>query len=985
MQFRPTALALAVVGLVSQAQAQQAAPAAEPQKIERVEVTGSMIKRTDKETPSVVQVITADDIKNSGYASVEDLLRGNSAVDLGSISDGAGSGFVSGVATISMRGFGSQGTLILINGRRIAPAGVVDFNFGRANMVNVNTIPKSAIERIEILKDGASAIYGSDAMAGVVNYVLKKEYQGADIGVTTGANSHGAGRYKSGNATFGFGNLDTQKFNVFGGIDLHSRDPVYMSQLKNVGDLAGYDAWNAGQSILPYFFPASRNTFAANYYKVPPLSTSSTTNSANTNVDGASYLGTLPGCPDELTVGKGVPTKSPVSTATYPVGQCRFNVNEADQIMSKQDRVSAAARANFLVNNDTTAFIDVMASQTKTKEDLGPRALTTSLRTANDLRATSWPTPTGQIMSQNSIILPIGHPDNPTNGTANSQAVQLLYRFSDIARYDISTQRSLRVSTGVNGFLAGWDYDAALMYSRAESESVSTGSLLKAGVDAAISATGSAYRFGKVNTPAAIASIAADATNNGKAEVTSIDARASRELFDMAGGKAAIALGVEGRRETFEAVPDANFKAGNFVSLLANEARGNRTSFSAFSELRLPVTKSLEAQAALRGEHYSDFGNATTGKLGFKWNALPSMLAIRGTAATGFRAPAISQTGNGFSLSFNSGTNAERVFDPVRCDRTDPLNPVSRSVQPNQWRDCNVLNFTTSIPAAQQSGSIATLVTPNPDLKPETSRSFTAGFILSPTNNVDLSIDAWYFKRNDEIRVYSPLQVMQGYLNDLGNPDKYIIRDPNQGTWLPGVTNSGPILAVKRRYDNFQYTVTSGIDYELNIRLPANEFGKFKVKLEGTYTNRYDRKVDAKAAVERLVGTTTTDIPKTKASIRLDWSKADWNAWGRVNHSDALYSLSTSPVCDAAPSSNTQYTIPRENGWCRAGLENTLDLGVGYKGFKNLRLSFFVLNATNAYDFANTASVPAAPTYYYQGTQGQLGRRWSISANYSFN
>ena len=169
------AAAAAALALASPSQAQSPAPQAttptpsspsdDAKKLERVEITGTLIKRTDKETPSVVQSITREQIRNSGYANVEELLRANSAVDIGSIGDGAASGFVGGVSTISLRGFGSQGTLILINGRRTAPVAAVDVNFGRGSMINVNTIPKEAIERIDILKDGASAMSSTTSCA----------------------------------------------------------------------------------------------------------------------------------------------------------------------------------------------------------------------------------------------------------------------------------------------------------------------------------------------------------------------------------------------------------------------------------------------------------------------------------------------------------------------------------------------------------------------------------------------------------------------------------------------------------------------------------------------------------------------------------------------------------------------------------------------------------------------------------------------------
>jgi iron complex outermembrane recepter protein len=217
MQPRHPLIALAVLSLTAPAFGQSTTD----NKTQRVEVTGTLIKRTDRETPSVVQTITREQIERSGYATLEELVRTLGVSDAGSLDDAKASGFVSGLSTNSLRGFGSQSTLTLINGRRVAPVASVDINFGRGTLVSVNTIPKGAIERIDIVKDGASALYGSDAMVGVINYILRKEYEGAEGSVTTGANDRGAGATRQANLTFGFGNLSTQRFNVYGGIDFY--------------------------------------------------------------------------------------------------------------------------------------------------------------------------------------------------------------------------------------------------------------------------------------------------------------------------------------------------------------------------------------------------------------------------------------------------------------------------------------------------------------------------------------------------------------------------------------------------------------------------------------------------------------------------------------------------------------------------------------------------------------------------------------------
>ncbi|PTT77025.1 hypothetical protein DBR42_25965, partial [Pelomonas sp. HMWF004] len=477
-------IATAIVALSSQAQAQTETPVEAPiNKIERIEVTGSLIKRIDRATPSVVQSITREDIRRSGYGTIEDLLRANSAVDSGSVQDGAASGFVGGLSTISLRGFGSQGTLILVNGRRIAPVGAVDINFGRGTLINVNTIPKGAIDRIDILKDGASALYGSDAMAGVINYVLRKDFEGVEGTASYSANDKGVGGQRSGGVTFGFGNLSTQRFNVFGGIDVSKRDSVMHSELKDRGDQAAYDRYLNATAVgttngLSRFTPDSVASMYGSYYKVP-ASVAGTTpidgrNVANNSPFGTNYLGTLPGCADENTVGKGVALRPDGLAPNNPsllAGQCRFNLDNADEAIAAQDRVSGMVRGTFALTNDLNVYADVMVSKTKTTERGVPRTLTTGIfSSATAASAVTWPKLDGTFLRQSAIILPITHPDNPTRGTANAQEVQLIYRFEDVPANDISTLQSGRFVLGVEGILAGWDIDAAVMHNKQDNE-----------------------------------------------------------------------------------------------------------------------------------------------------------------------------------------------------------------------------------------------------------------------------------------------------------------------------------------------------------------------------------------------------------------------------------------------------------------------------------------------------------------------------------
>lgn len=978
---RPSWAALAAMVLVSQAQAQTT----EPQKLEKIEVTGSLIKRTDKETPSVVQSISRQDIRNSGYASVEELLRSSSAVDAGgSIQDGASSGFVGGLATISLRGFGSQGTLVLINGRRVAPVAAVDINFGRGSLISVNNIPKGAIERIDILKDGASALYGSDAMAGVVNYILRKDFEGMEANAGYSASDTGVGQNVNGGFSFGFGNLNSKGFNVFGGLEVTKRDPVWQRDLKDRGDLGRHNASQALNAVgttngFERFTPDSVASPIASYYRVPTSTSGSTTidgrSVANNSAFGQHYLGTFSGCPDELTVGKGVstrPTGIGPTSPSFRAGQCRFSLDDADQAIAEQKRVSGMIGTAFALGRDFTLTADAMFSKTETDEALVPTALTTTVVSSANPTAVTWSTLQGTLLRQNALILGVNHPDNPTRGTASPIPVQLIYRFADLNPHDLSTLKSSRFTLGLQGVVGDWDIDSALMHSRQQNTRVLTNRLRKSLLDNAL-VTGS-YRFNGTNDAAAIASVASNAVVEGDSKITSLDLRASRDLFAMGGGKAAVALGLEYRKESLDSVPDETYKSGDYVGLVGNGASGSRNLSAGFAEFRLPFSKVVEVQAALRHEKYSDFGNATTGKLGAKWQVLPSTLAMRGTVATGFRAPSIAQISKAFLLSFHN-YQLEAVQDPIRCKNNASL------ADPPVLRDCNVLGRN----ATNAAGSIPSIVSANPNLKPEKSKSATLGFIFSPTKHVDVAVDGWYFERNDEIRVQRGIDVMTNYLRDQTAFGSTVLRDPNPATWLPGVANSGPIVGILRAYGNYKWTKVSGFDYDLNVRLPATELGKLSFKLNGTYAGRFEQLVIDGQPVDRWTGSSSADVPRTKASAQIKLDRDSWSLWTRWNHQDKMNRIGiTEPCLEGVASGSTsaasnQY-LRGENG-CFVGVERTHDLGFSWKPIKNVVVAGAVLNFTN--DYRRAINVPYTLNYWDPGTAGQLGRRFSLSVSYS--
>jgi iron complex outermembrane receptor protein len=235
-----------------------------PPKAEKIEVTGSNIKRADAESPSIVQVLTKEDIQRSGASSVAELLKSVPAIAGGNLDDyNAGNGFARGTTSASLRGLGSVGTLVLINGRRVAPSATADPNTGQGSAYNLNSIPLAAVERVEILKDGASAIYGSDAIAGVINFILRKDYTGAQITVTAGSSFQNTFRNGTISAAAGIGDLAKDRYNVLLAGEYYTREPEDFNAPNGVQNdayrrLASRNLVNSSTlSVIPNFFRES--------------------------------------------------------------------------------------------------------------------------------------------------------------------------------------------------------------------------------------------------------------------------------------------------------------------------------------------------------------------------------------------------------------------------------------------------------------------------------------------------------------------------------------------------------------------------------------------------------------------------------------------------------------------------------------------------------------------------------------------------------
>ncbi|MGL4230644.1 MAG: TonB-dependent receptor [Casimicrobium sp.] len=694
IQKKQLAVAIAATFVVSGfAVAQQAQ---QPQKVEKVEVTGSNIKRVDSETVSPVDVITREEIQRSGKQTVAEVIRAIPQ-NTGSLDEKNTNSFAPGSAGISLRGLGQKATLVLMNGRRIAGYGLAQ-NI-QESFVDLNSIPASAIERIEVLRDGASAIYGSDAIAGVVNFILRKDYRGAEVSAAgTILEQTSSGKEFRVSGTFGFGDIAADRYNVMATADYYKRGELVFS---DVDFLKSYDRRR---------FPGGANntSIVAGQFQ------------SRTAVGGLLPTRAISECPGKVVNGvaglDAIGITGLGSTFTADSTWCNYDLANDTTLSPKTERIGALLRGSFSLSGNVSGFAEAGYSKTIT-EQVFQRAF---------VRTTGFAT-SGQsiIPFTYRVILAPGQGGNPTNGN-----VEYRGNFWDLgprlAKIDSEASRML---VGLEGYNFGWDWKTGLGYSQTETINGFKNLISQSGLNAAVASN--SYNFDKpsTNSQQVRDSIKVDGANVGKSTMTAFDFKASRELFSLPGGPAGLALGLDYRREAMNIRPDARIVANDVLGRGQTSVDGSRTVWAGYGELGLPVTKAIEASLALRTEQYSDYGNSTVPKVGAKWKATDSML-VRASWGKGFRAPSLPEISKSAATFFSS------VRDTPTCRA----------------------NNTPTCPSTQISGVFSA----NPNLKPEKSDSLNVGFVLDVSKELSVGVDYFDIKHKDLISSQDFQSVVDG-------------------------------------------------------------------------------------------------------------------------------------------------------------------------------------------------------------------------------
>lgn len=775
------------------------AAAQEAQPMQRVEITGSSIKRLNAETALPVQLITRADIEKSGTTTAAELLSKVSA-NTAALTDGASFSDIAGQRGFNganLRGIGVSSTLVLLNGRRLANFASPGGNAG----VDLNAIPSAAIDRVEVLKDGASAIYGTDAIGGVINFITRRNYEGLDASAYYGDTQHGGARKAMATVSGGIGNLATDRYNVLAVLDYQDTGSLRSSQRSWIGSAYQPDInLDSGSS----------NTFPANVRR---------TRANGTTATGPRLNPSAPACNPPATV---YAPDSFVGPAA-----CMYDYMQDTELFPDSKRMSLLTRGQFALDKDTTLYGEVLVNKTKTTYRIS--ALTIS--------GAIYPL-AGQYYPHALIT------SDKTPLVVNMRLTEGGPRTNDI---DATATRLL---VGVKGEARGWDYDMALNHSVNKVDDQYVDGYVKTTLFDDAFASGQINPFGP-SGPAGQALLAAakvnDLARHSRGTTDSFDIKATHDLFAMAGGNAAVALGAEYRREKMSFTPSALLATGEIRGEgTATPFSGGRNVKAVYAEFNLPLLASLEAQLALRHDRYDDVGSTTNPKVGVRWNPMKEVV-VRGSYGTGFRAPSLADLYSPVRLGQANGI----YNDPLGCIKVGAIdnteNPDYCGLQPDKLR----------------GGSAS--------LRPEESKQFSLGLVVEPIRAVTTTLDYWRIKKTDVI--VSP---EGSYFTDPVRNAAYIVRGDADPA-LPGIP--GPILSIDSRLRNIGLLKTSGADLGVEWRLPANALGKFAVALNGTYVFDYKTRETVEGPDISALGVYTNDqiIQRWRHTVSLDYERGPLN------------------------------------------------------------------------------------------------------------
>ncbi|MDF2818364.1 MAG: TonB-dependent receptor [Stenotrophomonas rhizophila] len=925
----PAGIALALVP--SFASAQEAASGTTD--LDRISVTGSRIRGANMETQQPILTMTRESLEKQGFSSVADVLNNLTSAGSPAISrsDSLSSGEDVGGAYVDIRNLGAQRTLVLMNGKRLGAT--------TSGLQDLSQIPMSAVERIEVLKDGASSIYGSDAIAGVVNVITRKNVDGGEVNVYFGQYDKGDGDNQQYSMTLG---ATGERGSLTLSAEYAKQDPVWAKDR-----WYSRDGGKGPNSTTADWSAVSQNGSWCNPTQVDCTDT-------DTAVWKTLNPGGNPNNPNDY---------HQITGAEYA------NSNEQMSLLTGVERKSLYINGTYDFTDTISLNTDVLYNERNTFQQIA----------GYPYQSTSFETP----LSADSAF-------NPTavNGVGG-QDVDFRRRLWEVPRTTDSQLKTLRFAPTISGYfeLAGksFDWDVGALWNRNESIKTQRGDMSLIGSQQALGASfinaQGVAQCGTAANPIALGDCRpwnpllpygvagqgslADQdlqdflfptyTTRGVTKTTSFTANLSGSIVALPAGDLGFAVGVEHRKEEGSYVPDAFAQSGMSTGLGQKPTQGEYDLNEVYLELNVPIladmafAKELTLNVASRYSDYSNFGGTTNSKFGLTWRPMDELL-VRGTYAEGFRAPTIADLYGGLSSSF------ERYIDP--CGTTAPGSVAGNG-------PCSAAGVPANYVQLGQAGEVCGTLPcqsgdqfisgANPNLSPETSKSKTVGLVWSPrwVQGLDVSLDWYRYEIKDMIIADSVDRILR---------DCYVLGDSSRCDGIVRAAD-GHISALTYGTANLGSMETEGYDLGVKYRLPELGIGQFNIDWQTSYLAKYDESAQNAAGDNIKIGRVAQDaLFRVRSNLAVNWALGDFG----VNYTARYYS-GMNEDCIAIGCTDPDRIANGEAAPLRKTGSNTFhDLQVSWKAPWDATIA---LGANNVFDHKGPLmySAPNSSFAYYGG------------------
>ncbi|MEO8748707.1 MAG: TonB-dependent receptor [Rhodanobacter sp.] len=847
-----------------QTSSDQAATGANPAKVQTLKtvmVTGSRIRRVDIETANPIVTLSPELIKQTGAVTLGDVVQSLPAITGRNSSPNINNAAGDGAVRVGLRGLGPNRTLVLIDGQRVISN-------------DLNAIPASAVDRIEMLTNGASSVYGSDAIGGVINVILKSNYQGAQVQLNDGISSRGDSKTRGGNFVFGQSN---DSGSVMAGVDYNKIDAIP----ETARDVSKHTVSISGNTSTPPHTFFGGSSFTPRGSIVLPKSLQAQFGCKTVSLNPAA-------------VGGSAPTTLADYHCFNPQAD-RFSFSPYRPLTTPQERTSAFFKGLYHVTSNIDATLTYINNKTSSGFQLGPPV---------------WGDNVGAVLSKDSIYNPFGIDYTPTNGNIfRSRLVPMGNRFTAITTTTSQAMFALRGNLTIMD--QDWTWDAGYNFGHISINTSVRGlanldvlnpglgpSMVINGVPTCVGTAGdpstaiascTPWDTFNLNNPASekVQSSATSPASNHSIDIERIKhVDVSGGLFNLPAGTAQLALGASWRSEYTTSQVDPVLLINDegtctFSSQCSSPLHGGFNVKEAYGELFVPVLKDLPFVQSLNvdlGDRYSkfsDFGSTSNWKLGVEYRPVSDLL-LRGTVAKVFRAPTVN---NLFAAPGAFG----QVINGDPCDHATVANAACVGVPlDGTFVNQQVLNHQQTDVLASGSAFAGF------PLKPEQGKSFDFGAVYSPEylSGFSASVDAWRIYLKDVITNVSGQTVINACFNGVTQFCPLIDR------FGSATENPGQFIRLLLPTANLGRVDVSGTDLQAAYKLPKTPIGQFVASVQATYLTRYDLETAPGLAGNQIIheaGNINYDVdgsllPRVRGVANLTWQSGSWNAAWRVQY-----------------------------------------------------------------------------------------------------